>query len=367
MVDVGALAHNVKRLRAHLSPSCAIIGIVKANAYGHGAVDISRALLQQGVTSLAVATVSEGIELRETGIISEIIVLGPTVPRELGDLLHHRLTPMIYDESMLLALSERLRDAPGPCPVHVEVETGMGRLGIDADRLIPLLHSPAFKGTLRLAGLMTHFADADNVDASFTKEQIERFTRLVEQVRGAGLTVPVAHMANTAGLVGHPQSHLDAVRPGIGLYGYQSSHSTGEPIGLRPVLSWTTHIVQIRHLQPGESVSYNRTFKAARPSRIAVLPVGYADGYNRLHSNRGSVLLHGRRAPVVGRVCMDMTMIDVTDIPQASPGDEVALIGVQSGETITAADVAAWQGTIPYEVLCAIGHRVRRVYVGGLG
>lgn len=363
-IDLSRLAQNLSALRARLPPSCAIIGIVKANAYGHGAVAISQTLIQLGVSTLGVATVAEGIQLREAGMLCDIVVLGPVVPRELADLLHHHLTPLIYDEAIVVALTARLRDV-SPYPVHVEVDTGMGRLGLAADRVLPLLQSAAFKGPLRLVGLMTHFADADQFDPSFTNGQIRAFAGLLDHIRQSGVTLPMAHMANTAGILRFPDSHYDAVRPGLGLYGYQSGTPVADDPHLRPVLSWSTHIVQLRNLDPGQSVSYNRTFRAARPTHVAILPIGYADGYSRHLSNKGSVLVHGRRTPVIGRVCMDMTMIDVTDIPHAQVGDEVMLIGTQEGETITADDLAAWQGTIPYEVLCAIGPRVRRVYVGG--
>ncbi len=365
VVDLGALAHNLRLLRERLPPSCAVIAIVKANAYGHGAVEVAQALIRHGCTMFGVATVAEGVQLREAGILSEVIVLGPVVPRELGDLLQHRLTPLIYEEALVLALGERVRGTGAPCGVHIEVETGMGRLGVPVERVVPLLQSAAFKGPLRVEGVMTHFADADNPDPTFARRQLAVFRDVLDQVRGAGTVVPLAHAANTAGILNHPDSHLDAVRPGIGLYGYQSGDRSERAAGLRPILSWVTHIVQIRPIQPGQSVSYNRTFRATRPSRVAVLPVGYADGYNRLLSNRAEVLVRGRRAPVVGRVCMDMTIVDVTDVSHATIGDEVVLIGTQEQETITADDLAAWQGSIAYEVLCAIGPRVRRAYTGG--
>ena len=363
MVDLGALAQNFSVLRERLAPSCAVIGIVKANAYGHGAVEVAEVLVRIGCSMLGVATVAEGIQLRDAGILSPVIVLGPVVPRELGDLLQHRLTPIVYEEAMLLALSERVKDV-APCPVHLEVETGMGRLGIPIDRVMPLLQSAAFRGAVRLEGMMTHFADAESADPAFARQQIDVFRDLIDRVRGAGIEVPLAHMANTAGILRYPDSHLDGVRPGIGLYGYWPGPSTTDDPALKPILSWSTHVVQIRPLQPGQTVSYGRTFRATRPSRVAVLPVGYADGYNRLLSNRASVLIHGRRAPVVGRVCMDMTMVDVTDVPESKTGDAVVLIGSQGRETITAQDVASWQGSISYEVLCAIGPRVRRSYTG---
>lgn len=336
---------------------------MKANAYGHGAVAVSRALAQAGVTLLGVATLAEGIQLREAGIDAGVIVMGPLVQGEMPDLAAHRLTPVIYSEDFAIDLARVLRDKTVPYPVHVEVETGMGRLGVDQDRLLNLLQAPAFKGPLRLEGLMSHFADADSDDPSYTQSQLAQFTGLLERIRRAGVTVPLAHVANTAGILRFPASHLDAVRPGIGLYGYHHSTNQEAEVPLRPVLSLLTQIVQVRTIRPGETVSYSRTFTASRATRIGVLPIGYADGYNRLLSNKGAVLIGGKRAPVVGRICMDMTMVDVTDVPEAQVGADVVLIGEQGAERISAVDLARWQGTIPYEVLCAIGPRVRRLHI----
>ena len=363
IVDLGALIHNLQRLRARLAPSCRVIGIVKANAYGHGAVAVSRALAQAGVTLLGVATLAEGIQLREAGINAGVIVMGPLVQGEMPDLVAHRLTPVVYSEDFALDLVRVLRDETVPYPVHVEVETGMGRLGVDQDRLLNLLQASAFKGPLRLEGLMSHFADADSNDPSYTQSQLAQFTELLERIRRAGVTVPLAHVANTAGIFRFPASHLDAVRPGIGLYGYHHATNQEADVPLRPVLSLLTQIVQVRTIRPGETISYNRTFRASRATRIGVLPIGYADGYNRLLSNKGMVLIGGKRAPVVGRVCMDMTMVDVTDVPEARVGADAVLIGEQGAERISAVDLARWQGTIPYEVLCGIGPRIRRLYI----
>jgi alanine racemase len=363
VVDLRALTLNLQCLRALLAPSCKVIGIVKANAYGHGAVAVSRALARAGVTKLGVATLTEGVQLREAGVGVEVIVMGPLVQAEIPDLVANRLTPVIYSEAFTMDLAMALRAAMVPYPVHVEVETGMGRLGVDQDRLPALLQSAAFKGPLRLEGLMSHFADADSDNPSYTQGQLAQFTGLLERVRRAGVTVPLAHMANTAGMLRFPASHLDAVRPGIGLYGYQYGTGQETVAPLRQVLSLATQIVQIRTLRLGETVSYNCTFRASRPTRIGVLPIGYADGYNRLLSNKGVVLIGGKRVPVVGRICMDMTMVDVTDVLAAHIGADAVLIGEQDDERITALDLAGWQGTIPYEVLCAIGPRVPRLYV----
>ena len=210
---------------------------------------------------------------------------------------------------------------------------------------------------------MTHLADADNRDPGYTDRQLARFRSLIEAVRTMGLRIPLIHAANSAAILRHPASHFSAVRPGLMLYGYHTLTDGGPAPDLKPVLALTTKVVQVKRVAQGDSISYNRTHVASRPSRIAVLPIGYADGYNRLLSNRGTVLLEGQRAPVVGRVCMDLTMVDVTDIPAVRAGSEAVLIGAQNGLRVTADDLASLVGTIPYEILCAIGPRVPRVYL----
>jgi alanine racemase len=258
--------------------------------------------------------------------------------------------------------------------VHIKVDTGMGRLGLASDHVLSLLQSPWFKGPLKAEALMTHLADADGPDPDYTRTQIARFQSVIGQIEAAGLSVPFLHAANSAAILRHPSAHFNMVRPGLMLYGYRSSPADAaipshlanpaehEQGLLKPILTLSTRVVQVRNLGKGESVSYNRTYRTSRPSRIAVLPIGYADGYSRLLSNRGQVLIKGSRADIVGRVCMDMTMVDVTPLPAVAAGDEAVLIGRQGEAQISAAEVAAWTGTIPYEVLCAIGPRVPRVY-----
>ena len=226
-----------------------------------------------------------------------------------------------------------------------------------------LIGSPAMQTVLHLEGLMTHLADADNEDARHTEAQLARFQQSLEVIQYRGFALPLVHAANSAAIVKYPASRYSLVRPGIMLYGYQTAAQRASTSEVRPILTWKTTVAHLHSIQPGNSVSYNRTFIASRPSRIAVLPVGYADGYNRLLSNRGVVLIAGRRAPVVGRVCMDMIMIDVTDVPGVDIGHEAILIGQQGQERITAADLASWQQTIPYEILCAIGPRVPRQHI----
>lgn len=361
-VDLSALAHNVAQVRQRLLSPCEILAVVKADAYGHGAVAVSRTLVQLGIPRLGVATLQEGIALREAGIRAPTLVMGALFANQFSDMIAHRLTPVVYDRETAAGFAACAGSKSEPYPVHVKVDTGMGRLGLSPEEVLSLLQSPSFRGPLRVEGLMTHLADADSQDSSYTRTQITRFSSVVSQLKAAGLQVPLVHAANSAAILCHPSAHFTVVRPGIMLYGYHTTPLRDDAPELKPVLTLTTNVVQVRRVAPGESVSYNRTFIASRPSRIAVLPIGYADGYSRALSNRGAVLIGGSRAPVVGRVCMDMTMVDVTDIPEVKPGHEAVLIGRQGNMQITAADLALWLGTIPYEVLCAIGPRVIRRY-----
>ena len=361
-IDLAALVYNLSQIRERVSPHCSIMAIVKANAYGHGAVDVSRALAQAGVTRLAVATVHEGIALREAGIKGDILVLGALLDTHVQELFSYRLTPVINEQELLPQLAKEAEAANTPLSIHIKVDTGMGRLGLPASELMTCLDAfPRWK-SLRIEGFMTHLADSDGDDSSHTEQQLKSFRGLLEQVEQRGMTVPFVHVANSAAIMRYPQSHFSMVRPGIMLYGYHTLPDAVPCPQLQPVLSLRTTVMQLRTIKPGETVSYNRTFVAKRPSTIAVLPIGYADGYNRQLSNKGFVLIDGKRAPIVGLICMDMTMVDVTDIPSVRVGDSVTLIGRQGQEAIWADEIAGWTGTIPYETLCAIGSRIPRVY-----
>ena len=361
-VNLAALAHNISRIKHYLSPGCEVMAIVKANAYGHGAVECAQMLTRQGIRRFAVASLEEGIELRQAGISAPIVVLGALFEAQIADLVAHQLTPVVSDGRILPALAQAASSHPSPYPIHLKIETGMGRLGFSPDELRPLLDSPLLQSALHVEGLMTHLADADGTDTAFTERQLGAFHAILEQVRQRGLTVPLVHTANSAAIVRFPEAHFSLVRPGIMLYGYHTLPTSVPAPDLTPVLSLRSTIVQLRTIPRGGTVSYNGTFIATRPTRIAVLPIGYADGYSRRLSNRGSVLIQGRRAPIVGLVCMDMTMVDVTDIAPVQVGETVTLIGQQGGASIWADEVADWIGTIPYEVLCGIGSRVPRLY-----
>jgi alanine racemase len=361
-IDLGALAHNLDQVRRRLQPSCQIIAVVKADAYGHGAGPVAKTLESLAVTRFAVATLDEGIALREAGIRSSILLMGALFPEQFEGVVAHDLTPVLYEQVLAEEFGKHLAGRSEPYLVHLKIETGMGRLGLDPEDVAALLQSPAFRGPLKAEGLMTHLADSDNADPDYTTAQLERFRAVIRYIQAEKISLPLIHAANSGAILSHPESRFSAVRPGIMLYGYHTAAHVNPAPELRPLLSLTTKVAQVRKLKPGESTSYSRTYVVQRPSRIAVLPLGYADGYSRLLSNKGAVLINGKRAPVVGRVCMDMTMVDVTDVPGVSAGTDVTMIGKQVDQQITAAEIAAWQGTISYEVLCRIGQRVTRIY-----
>jgi alanine racemase len=361
-VDLSALAHNLSEVRRLIPSACRIFAVVKADAYGHGLVEVARALARRQVGGFAVATVQEAVSLRNAGIREPVLVMAGLLPDETPELIRYGLTPVVYDRTFATRLAEQIPANAAPWPIHLKIDTGMGRLGFTPAEAWETISNLRTAGRLRIEGLMTHLADADSADPAYTNRQLAVLDELVTRARLADVPIPLVHAAGTAGILAHPASHRDAVRPGLMLYGYHTCEHLSAPVTLQPVLSLSSKVIQIRSLKTGDSVSYNRTFIAKRPSRIAVLPIGYADGYSRALSDRASVLVRGSRAPVVGRVCMDLTMIDVTDVPGATAGDDVILLGRQETESITADDLAGWQDSIPYEVLCAIGTRVPRIY-----
>jgi alanine racemase len=361
-VNFAALAHNLSCIKQYLSPGCEVMAIVKANAYGHGAADSAQEFVRQGINRFAVASLDEGIALRQAGLSASILVLGALFEGQVSDLVAHGLTPVISDACIIPALAKAVRLHPAPYPIHLKIETGMGRLGFYTEELLSLLDNPVLRNPLQVVGVMTHLADADGADTAFTERQLGAFRVMLKEIRQRGFTLPFVHAANSAAIVRFPDAHFSLVRPGLMLYGYHTLPGTVPAPDLKPALSLRTMIVQLRTIPRGGTVSYNTTFTAQRATRIAVLPIGYADGYSRRLSNRGSVLIRGRRAPIVGMVCMDMIMVDVTDLPHLQVGEPVTLIGQQGQESIWADEVAEWIGTIPYEVLCGIGARVPRLY-----
>jgi len=367
-IDLGALTRNHATLRA-AAPGVDVLAVVKADAYGHGAVPVSRALEAAGVRFLGVALVEEGLALREAGLQSDILVLGGAYDGGWEALLEHRMIPVVFRPEHLTALEAAARARGTTARAHLKVDTGMGRLGVLPADVPAFLEAARACRRVELEGLCSHFANADLADAALTGLQVARFRTALGQMRAAGFEPRWRHLSNSAGLLALPEARdgveMNLARPGLALYGLVPAPWLRPSRTLEPVLSWKTAIVHLKAVPAGTPVSYGSTWTAPRPSRIATLPVGYADGWSRLLSNRGAVLVRGRRAPIVGRVCMDLCMVDVTDIPGAEVGDEVVLLGTQGAETQDAHQLAALQGTIAYDVLCAIGARVPRVVVGG--
>ena len=360
-VDLGAMARNVARLRAIIGPGVKLWGVIKADAYGHGAVAVGRAL-EPLCDGLAVSLVEEGLELRAAGIRGPVIVLGAYFNRHQRDVLDEGLTPVVYDEGDLDRFATAAAERGRRLGVHLKVDTGMGRLGVAPARLPPLLDRLAAPGPLALDGLCTHLASADLPDRAATDEALARFRDCLDLAAARGLRPLVNHAANTAAAVRFPDARLDAVRPGLAIYGaLPSAHVAAALPGLEPALRLSTRIMALHDVPVGGTVSYGGLWRATRPSRVATLPIGYADGYPR-HVRGAFTLVRGRRAPIVGAVCMDMLMVDVTDVPGASLNDVATLIGDDGVERITIDDVAGWAGTISYEILCGISKRVPRVY-----
>jgi len=363
-IDLGALTDNYRQLRQVVSPLVKFLAVVKADAYGHGAVPISKRLDELGVDFLGVATVKEGLEVREEGVCKPILVMSGIYREEVETVLRYRLTPMIYRIEIAEALSAEAGKVDKKIPVHIKVDTGMGRLGV------LYKEAPAFFSQLQrlknivIEGVASHLSTADDENQSFAKEQLRRFFWALEKIKKGGVSPPLCHIANSAALINLPDAHLNLVRPGIMLYGSYPSPSLKDKIILRSVMSWKSRVADLKKVPGGFFISYGRTFSASRPSLIAAIPVGYADGYSRFLSNQGEILLKGKRAPVIGRVCMDWTMVDVTDIPRVEVGEEVVLMGRQWDEEITPDEIATRIGTIPYEILCSVGKRSPRIYKG---
>jgi alanine racemase len=360
-VDLDAILNNLGVLRQAVGPGVAIWGVVKADAYGHGAVSVARAL-EPRIDALAVSLVEEGLELRAAGIRIPIVVLSAFYNRHQDEVIQEGLTPVIYDVNDLERFASAAARLGRRLAVHLKVDTGMSRLGVSLVDLPAVLDRALALPSLEIAGLATHFASADGADPGVTAEALRRFQACVDLAHARGLTGLTLHAANSAATVRFSGAHFHAVRPGLALYGAMPSTQVARP-ELQPALRLSSRIMALHDLAPGTPVSYGGLWRAPRPSRIATLPIGYADGYPR-HVRDAMTLVRGRRVPVVGAVCMDMLMVDVTDLPGASLGDPVTLIGRDGAERITVDDLATWAGTVNYEILCGISKRVPRIYTG---
>ena len=359
-IDLDALAHNVRLLAARAAPA-RLFAVVKANAYGHGAVACGRTALEAGAAALAVICVDEAEELRRAGIDAPVLVLGHTPASDAERAVALAVQPTVGARDQLEALAAAARRRGAAVSIHLELESGLNRHGLPPDALVALVERACTFPGIEVRGLFTHFASAEEDDQRFTRRQFDTLRAVAARLPW----VQERHCAASASLLLDREMALTAVRPGLSLYGYRPARGCGADVELHPVMSLRARIGRVHDLAPGETVGYGRTWAASRPTRVALVMCGYADGYRRAFSNRGHVLVRGRRAPVVGRVAMDMTMVDVTDVPGAAAGDVATLLGRDGGERVDADDLAALADTVSWEILSAVTARVPRLYLRG--
>jgi alanine racemase len=358
-VDLNALSHNYQEVVRRIGDR-KVLAVVKAQAYGHGAIAVSRRFVELGSHMLGVALVEEGRDLRDAGITAPILVMAPVFSEQAEVIVNAKLTPVVYTLAIARALSDAAAGAGRTLAVHVKIDTGMGRIGLSPEEAVDFVVAVGKLPGLAVEGIMTHFADADLRDKAFASAQMDRFESLIRLLEAKGISIPLRHAANSAAVLEYDRALLTMVRPGLMLYGYNPLESRVSA-DLRPVLSLVTRVAFLKRVPAGVPISYGRTFVTKRESLIATIPIGYADGYSRGLSNKGEAIVRGVRVAVAGRVCMDMTMLDVTGVPGVAEGDEVVLIGTGGNERITADDIAAKTNTIAYEVLCGISGRVPRI------
>ncbi|WP_371376051.1 alanine racemase [Sporomusa aerivorans] len=359
-INLTAIKKNVEAIKKGLKPGVRFCAVVKADGYGHGAVAVARAVLAAGADRLAVAILAEAVELRKAGLLVPILILGYTPPHQARTVAAYGITQTVFSLEDARALSAAGVEAGKKVKIHIKVDTGMGRIGVLPEEAGEFAAAVSSMPGLELEGVFSHFATADEADKTYAKEQFARFAEALDRIAAKGISIPVRHIANSAATLEMPETHLDMVRPGIILYGLWPSDQVERNIILTPAMQLKAQIAHIKAVNAGTSISYGRAFTTAQASTIATLPLGYADGWTRRLSGRASVLIRGRRAPLVGRICMDQCMADVSGIPDVEPGDTATLFGAPE---IPADEIAGILGTINYELVCMVGKRVPRTYM----
>ena len=363
-ISLEAIGHNIREVKKRLPEGVKLLGVVKANAYGHGAVPVA-SYLENQVDYFATATIEEAVELRENGISAPILILGYVSPSQYGDLVEYDITQTIDSYAQALALEKEAARQNRKAKAHLAVDTGMTRIGFqvtehDADEAAKIADLPH----IELEGMFTHFSCADQEDKTYCSMQMEKYDKMTALLAERGVTIPLRHICNSAGIMEFDDHRFEMVRSGIITYGiYPSEEVKKERLDLIPALSWKSHVIHVKEVGPGIGVSYGATYVTEKPmTRIATVSAGYADGYPRALSNQGCVLIHGKKAPIIGRICMDQMMVDVTDIPDVQVEDVVTLVGTDGDETITIEEIANPAARFDYEMLCEISSRVTRVY-----
>ena len=363
-ISLEAIGHNIREVKKRLPEGVKLLGVVKANAYGHGAVPVA-SYLENQVDYFATATIEEAVELRENGISAPILILGYVSPSQYGDLVEYDITQTIDSYAQALALEKEAARQNRKAKAHLAVDTGMTRIGFqvtehDADEAAKIADLPH----IELEGMFTHFSCADQEDKTYCSMQMEKYDKMTALLAERGVTIPLRHICNSAGIMEFDDHRFEMVRSGIITYGISPSEEVKkERLDLIPALSWKSHVIHVKEVGPGIGVSYGATYVTEKPmTRIATVSAGYADGYPRALSNQGCVLIHGKKAPIIGRICMDQMMVDVTDIPDVQVEDVVTLVGTDGDETITIEEIANPAARFDYEMLCDISSRVTRVY-----
>lgn len=362
-IDLNALSHNVSAIKKMVGPQVKIMGIVKADAYGHGDYEVSRVLLNHGVEMLGIAILEEGIQLRNKGIEAPLFLLGGIFEDQIDAVIQYNVIPTVYDLKLAEGLSKKAQRFKKIVDVHVYVDTGMGSIGVKSDMAVEFIKSLHGMKNLFIGGIYTHCSSSDEKDPTYTNLQTKRFRDVLTTLDTMKIDIPLKHMANSGAIIGYPGAYFTMVRPGLSLYGLYPSEEVSRDIGIRPVMSFKTRVIHIKDMQPGDVVGYGRTCKITKPTRVATLPFGYNDGYNRLLSSQGRVIIRGIKVSIIGRVCMDQCFVDVSHIKDVSVGDEVVVYGSQGQETISIESIAKQLNTIPYEITCNVSKRVPRIYV----
>jgi len=362
-IDLDSFRHNWDEINRLVSSGVKVLQVVKADAYGHGAIEISKAALKNGVYALGIANADEGVQLRVGGIDAPIIILSPSTVYEVDEIIKYNLTPSVSDVHFAVELNRKLIERDAQLPVHIEIDTGMGRGGTIYSDAIAMVRDIIALPSIRVEGIFSHLSVSELEDDEYNSLQWNLFEEVVRGLEKEGIDIPIKHISNSGGVLNFPRFNLDMVRPGIMTYGVYPSSDTVPKADLVPVMSFKTSVVILKDFPAGYSIGYGRSHVTEGPARIATIPVGYGDGYGFIMSNHGQALIRGKRAPVVGRISMDMCTVDVTHIPECEIGDEVVLMGKQGEEYISAGEIAGKAGTISYEILCALGKRAPRVFV----
>ncbi|NLK20648.1 MAG: alanine racemase [Epulopiscium sp.] len=363
-INLDAIKHNINQIQKNLTKDTNIMAIVKADAYGHGAVEVSKVLLESGVERLAVAILEEGKQLRREGFNVPILILGYTPLELANEIVSFNFTQTVFTYEMAEAISYAALKQKKEANIHIKIDTGMGRIGLKPNQAsLNLIEEISKLPNINIEGIFTHFSSADEVDTIFTNLQFENFTSFTRRLEELNIHIPIKHCSNSAGFISYKNMQMDLIRPGIILYGlYPSEEVEKETLNLRPAMTLKSQVVYVKEVGEDVPISYGRKFITNRKTKVATIPVGYADGYSRRLSSIGRVLIKGAYAPIIGNICMDQFMVDVTHIPGVEAGDEVVLIGMQGDKIISAEEIAESIGTINYEVVCMIGKRIPRVY-----